>query len=182
MNKLVGSYYVLAKLPVWAIAGILFAVTQLPIIVGRDFLEGIPYQVAYSAVIGDVCLALCVLVAAAIIQDECTHIPMWLQGKTHIMILVTSVLVGSTVCFFTLDSRSGQGMDIYHDVVIAPLFLYLAVTLLPVIYYSGTRSEKRWVVGFIAFWLVLVGFDVKYDRMNQRRWLHNNIDFIEQMK
>jgi hypothetical protein len=183
MQERFGVIYILSVLPVWATVAILLAVTQFAIIVGRDFLEGIPYQVSYSAAIGDTGFVIVVLIAALILQSRAVYIPPWLCNRTvHVVIFAASVLLGITVSVLTLHSRSGQWMDIYHDVTSAPLFLNFAIILLPVIYYNGTRVEKLAVFGFITLWLVFVAFDIKYDRMNQRRWLHDNIDFIEQMK
>jgi hypothetical protein len=87
------------------------------------------------------------------------------------VILLASVVLSVTICVLTLGSRSGQVMDIYHDVVIAPLILYFAITLVPVIYYNGTKAEKTALLCFIVLWAALVAFDIKYERMDQRTWL-----------
>jgi hypothetical protein len=173
--KLVGSYYVLATLPVWATAAILFAITMATILVGRDVLEGLPYNVAYSAIIGDAGLLIGVLIAATILQWGIVDVPQWLHsGTTHVLILFVLALGGTAVCLLTLGSRSGQAMDIYHDTVIAPLILYLAITLVPVIYYNGTKTEKLSVLVCFVLWASLVVFDIKYKRMDQRSWLQNH--------
>jgi hypothetical protein len=173
--KRVGSYYVLTALPVWATAAIMFAITLAAILVGRDILEGLPYNVAYSAALGDAGLVIGVLIAATILQRGGANIPNWLQsGTTHILILLASFALGLLVCVLTLSSRSGQVMDIYHDVVVAPIILYLAVTLVPVIYLSGTKMEKTAVLCFVLLWAGLVSFDIKHDRINQRTWIANH--------
>lgn len=83
MEGYVGIIYILNTLPIWAIAVILFAITMVPILIGRDILEGMPYNVAYSAVIGDVFLMIGVLIAATILQRG-AHIPQQLQdGYIH---------------------------------------------------------------------------------------------------
>jgi hypothetical protein len=175
MENYVGIYYVLYTLPVWAIAGILFLITLVAILVGRDILEGLPYNVSYSAVIGDAGLIIGVLITATILQRGGAYIPSWfLNEKMHINIIGLCFLLGLFICFLTLGLRSGQLMDIYHDVIIAPLILYFAITLVPVIYYNGTNIEKWAVIGFIFLWLALVVFDIKYKRMDQRSWLQNH--------
>lgn len=185
-NKLYGSHLVLTRLPVWATAAILFALTQIPILVGRDVMEGLPYNVAYSATIGDIGLAIIAFIAATVLQRwgfslrRGIPLPGWLQGKMiHKIILSVSVVVGIIVCELTLSSRSGQLMDVYHDVIIAPLFLYLAITLLPIIFMNGTKVEKRATVCLILLWVGLVGFDIKYDRLNQLRWLKNHGEIFQ---
>ena len=175
MDKITGSIYVLSIMPIWAIVAIFYAVTMLPILVGRDILEGIPYNVSYSAVIGDAGLVISVLIAATILQRGGADIPQRLQdGATHAMIFFACVGLGMVICAFTLSSRSGQTMDIYHDIVVAPLFLYLAITLVPIIYFNGTKTEIAAVVVFVLIWAALVGFDIKYKRLDQRPWLQNH--------
>jgi hypothetical protein len=175
MEKLTGSIYVLSVLPIWAIVAILFAVMMLSIFVGRDILEGFPYNVSYSAVIGDAGLIICILIAATILQRGGVDIPQRLQdGETHAMIFFSCVWLGMAICAFTLESRSGQAMDIYHDIIVAPLFLYLAITLVPIIYLNGTKVEIAAVVCFVLLWAALVSFDIKYERLNQRQWLQNH--------
>lgn len=179
---LVGSYYVLTKLPIWATAMILYFATLGIIHIGRDYFEGLPYQVAYSAQFGDAALFGVVLLAAGILQQHTGSIiiPQWLESSTvHMATLAASLALGVLVSVLTLKTRSGQAMDVYHDVVIAPIIVYLAITLLPVIYFNGTRIEKVTTVCFILFWLALVVFDIKAERMNQREWLtKNGVHFI----
>ena len=175
MQHLVGSIYVLALLPIWAIALILYFGTLGVIHVGRDYFEGLPYQVAYSAQFGDAALFGAVLIAAGILQTEVAYIPEWLQnGNTHLMIASGSYSLGIAVCLATLKTRSGQFMDIYHDVVIGPLILYLAITLLPIIFLNGSTTEVLATICLALFWAGLVIFDIKKQRMDQRTWLKNN--------
>ncbi|MFZ1019523.1 MAG: hypothetical protein WAN61_00830 [Minisyncoccia bacterium] len=170
-----GVYYVLATLPIWATAAILFTITMAAILVGRDIFEGLPYNVAYSAVIGDAGLVIGILIAATILQRGGTYIPQTLQsGTMQFFLLVCCFVLGITACSLTLGSRSGQLMDIYHDVVIAPMILFLAVTLVPVIYYNGNETEKTALLCFVVLWAGLVAFDIKYKRMDQRSWLQNH--------
>ncbi len=175
MDNFVGGIYVLSALPIWATAAIIFAITLTVIFIGREILEGIPYNIAYSAVIGDVGLTIGVLIGATILHREGVHIPQWLQNIfIHLTILLGSVLFGIIICESTLDSRSGQVMDIYHDVIIAPLLLYLAITLLPIIFINSTRVEIISTLCFILLWIALVVFDIRYGRINQRRWLQSH--------
>lgn len=172
---LTGSLYILATLPIWATAAILFAVTMAAILIGRDVFEGLPYNVAYSAVIGDAGLVISILIAATILQRGVIYLPVWLQdGTFHGMIMLTCVVLCGSICALTLGSRSGQLMDIYHDVVIAPLILYCGITLVPVVYYNGTGVENGALICFVCLWLGLVFFDYKCKRMDQRSWLQNH--------
>lgn len=180
----VGIFWIFNKFPIWLIAAILFLVIPLPILVGRDVFEGMPYQVSYSAAVGDAGFIIIVLLAASIFQravsfsytfgnSSLLYKWQW-SGKVHCVILAICVIFGAIVSYTTLASRSGQLMDIYHDVVIAPLFLYLAIMLLPLIWVLGNTVEKRTTVLLILLWAGLVVFDAKQDRLNQRRWLEHH--------
>lgn len=184
MENLVGIYWVLETLPIWVTFVIIVVVVQLMILIGRHALEGIPYQIAYSAIIGEgLCFTVMVFIAVGILQRGGIHIPLWLQGgKMHGVVAFISVCFGVFICWTTLEDRWGHLMDIYHDIVVVPFILYSATTLLPVVYYSGTRIEWWAVVVFILLWLASFAFDVKYDRLNQRRCLIRGIEAIEEME
>jgi hypothetical protein len=175
MEHLVGSLYVLASLPTWEVAAIFIFVVLVPMFVGRDYFEGVPYQVSYSAQLGDAGLFVVVLIAADILHRSGAQIPAG-EGVTetqemHFIVWLFSFVICSQLSRVTLKKRSGKLMDIYHDVVIVPLFIYLAFTLLPVIYSYGTWVEQVATACFALLWLALVFFDTKYKRMNQREWL-----------
>src|SRR3989344_1393385 len=145
-----GFYWIFANAPLWVIAGVLYFTTDVAMHVGRDWLEGLGYQVAWSAKIGDGVLFITVLMIAAMFQDgRALHIPGWLQlASVHAWFIMACFALGGAVSVLTIGSRSGQVMDIYHDIVIAPALLYLAVTLLPIVVYNAKWWE--WVVVLVA--------------------------------
>ena len=170
-TQFVGSHYALSVLPIWASALVFFGVTMGVIYVLRDIFEGLPYQVAYSAQLGDAALAGAVLVAATILQRG-EALPGWLiSGNFHVFAALISVSFGVT---WWLIDRPTQWGDIYHHLFVAPLILYLAITLLPVILFNGTRIEKLCVLCFALLWAALVVFDITHARMNQRQWLQSH--------
>lgn len=110
-----GIYAILATFPIWATAAILFTVTMATILVGRDVFEGLPYNVAYSAVIGDAGLVIGVL-GATILQRGGTYIPSWLQvGEYQGLVASGGVVVCSIICRLTINSRSGQAVDFINQ-------------------------------------------------------------------
>lgn len=173
---MVGIYWFLANCPIWATAMILYFSTLGVIHVGRDYFEGIPYQVAYSAQFGDTLLFGAVLIAATILQQrDGADIPLWFQGLgTQILVLGGCFLLGFVVCIVTLKTRSGQKMDMFHDIAMGPVILFLAITLLPVIWNNGTVVEISATAGFILVWAGLTVFDIKHERMDQRKWLQSH--------
>lgn len=167
-SQFVGSHYVLYELPIWASSIILYAATIGVIYILRDFFEGLPYQVAYSAQFGDVALVGAFLIAATILQRN-DPLPWWLScGYFHVLAALVSVGFGIT--WWSLDRPAHWG-DIYHHLFVAPMILYLALTLLPVILINGTKVEKCWVLCFALSWVTLLAFDLKHERINQRQWL-----------
>lgn len=170
--KLTGIYHILAELPIWSIAAILIAITMMAIFIVGEVFRGNPYNVAYSAVIGDAGLVIGVLVASTMLQKGEVTIPGFLQSTTtQLFLFVASVMSGIIFCFVTLKSRSGQSQDIYHDAVIVPAFLFLGVTLVPVVYYNGTKIEKIVFACSVMLWVCLVIIDIRYRRMDQSSWL-----------
>ena len=165
-------YDFLTNTPIWALFAILFALTYGAIFVGRHLLEGVPYQVSYSAFIGDAGLLVAVLIAATVLQRSHAIIPDLLTaGWVHFEIYFGALVFGVIICVTTLKSRDGKLMDIYHDIVIAPVVFYFALALLPVIYWGGNQFEKGSTSFAIVLWLACVYYDAKFDRMNQRRLL-----------
>jgi hypothetical protein len=167
-----GIHWILATLPIWATALAIVVVTLVAINELRDLMEGVPYQVSRSALYGEAGLIITVLIAATILQRGKVVIPSFVQGgETQLQMLVMFVIVGLAVSRVTMKSRSNQLADIYHDAVVAPLFVFFGVTLLPVVYYGGTAFEKIIVYALINLWFIFFVTDVLGDRMNQRRWL-----------
>lgn len=175
--KLHGIYALLVKLPIWAITAILVAIS-LAVLVGRDIFEGLMYNISYSSMVGDAALIICVLIAATILQRGqwgFIYVPKLLNdGAVQRTVFLGFLSVGVVICALTLSSRSGQAMDVYHDIIIAPIFLFLAITLFPVIVINGKRKEIYAVILLILLWAGLVVFDFKYDRINQRQWLQDH--------
>lgn len=168
----IGGLYLLAHYPIWVIVAFLVALLHVVPFVGRDYFEGMPYQVSYSAQIGDAGLLIVILIAATILQREGTFIPAWLVSTPlHVILTIAVFAVGALASIATLKSRSGQLVDVYHDVVIASILMYFAVTCLPVISANGTYVEYWMTVILISVWVMLVLFDLMTHRMNQREWL-----------
>lgn len=173
MDHLNGGYWLLANAPVWATALVLYMGTMGVLFAGRNRLEGMPYQVSYSAQLGDGALFVIVLLAAGILQRG-GAVPHWLgqlDGSEHIVLMAVCMMLGVLVSFATHKSRSGQATDVYHDVVIAPVILYFAITLVPVVWTSGNDIEWVAMVELAGLWLVFVIKDSREKRLDQRSWL-----------
>lgn len=93
------------------------------------------------------------------------------DSRFHILAAIAGA--GFGIAWWWLDRPSHFG-DIYHHLLVAPLILYLAITLLPVIITKGTAIEKSAVMCLVLLWAALIAFDIKYNRVNQREWLENH--------
>ena len=177
MITFTGSHKILRALRASDTAAITFFITLGAMFVGRHFFEGVPYQISYSAMIGDTAGFIYILLRAQeILRRPEIHIPDWLQrNDVHIVTLGVSFLLGVIVCLLSLQARQGQVMDAYHDIVIAPMFLYLAITLIPVILYNGTRREMFEVGFYACLWLLLAILDWETGMIAQRVWLAGHI-------
>ncbi len=175
---MVGVHLVLAMTPIWVTAFVLFILVDGAFHIGRDAFEGLPYQVAYSAKIGDYALVMAVLIAAPILQRGGAQlIPWWLQTSgAHLSIMVASFLIGITVYFvrYKMNGDPVQLMDMYHDIIVVPILLLFGGTLSPVIFLNGTSFEMAAVSLLVFLWLTLVVYDIRTQRMNQRNWLQNS--------
>lgn len=169
--NLIGSYHVLAVLPIWATALILYMMTIGVIFVLRDRYEGLFYNTSYSAMLGDGALIGVVLMAAEILKRGVVSLPEFPQSVYfHICFALVGGVLG---CFWWLRiSHPQQWGDVYHHLVIVPLVVYLGLTLLPVIYYNGTRMEVIATICLIALWAGLVVYDLRSGRLDQRKY-HN---------
>ena len=138
-RALVGSHFVLAALPVWACAPLLYMGTMGVIFVLREHSEGLPYQIAYSAQFGDVALLTVVLIGSTVLHRG-VALPSWSLGWSfHGVCIGVAVACGAAWWWF---DRPPHSADIYHHLFVAPLFIYLALSLTPVVA-SGTRTRTH---------------------------------------
>lgn len=176
--KLAGGYYVLAALPLWATAASVFMVTIGIKWLFQWKLHGFWWDTSASSHFGDQFLLWPVLIGATILHRHEMNEPLWFLASwpTHIMLLIGCVGVGAIVCRLTIAGRSGGLVDMYHDLVVVPALLYLAITLVPLIYLEGTTNEKWWALAFVCGWALLVVYDFHTHRINQKQWLQDHLE------
>ena len=173
---LVGSHYVLAALPIWATVAVLVLLTYVVLYAGREYFEGMPYNVATSAIYGDAGFVICILIAAGILQRRPVE-HAWLESSSfHWGFAHLAVILGLVAQWLVIRQFGGFGqyVDTYHNLFIVPLFVYLLVTILPVIYLYGTITEKTFPIFALVLWVVLYLYDVATGRLEQRDWLRRH--------
>lgn len=173
-SQLIGSHLVLSLLPIWVTLAILYVINAGILFEGRDFFEGLGYNIARSSVHGNVGLVVCMLIAADILQRQPIG-PWWLEsGAFHWLAAGIALYTGFAVEIIVLANskwKLGQWMDVYHNTFIVPVFTYLMLTLLPVTYYNGTQLEIIVSFWLVVFWSILGIHDAQTGRLNQRDWL-----------
>jgi hypothetical protein len=178
MPELHGSHYILFTWPIWASAFLLYMLTQGVLFVLRDRSEGLYYNTSYSAVLGDGALIVIVLMAAEILKRVSESVVNW-TAMDHISAAIVSVAVG--VIWLCLAQPKYWG-DRYHHLGIASLLCYLGITLLvPVIFRHGTKAEITATICLILIWAVLVVYDAKTKRLDQRNY-HGLGEHLNAMK
>jgi hypothetical protein len=163
-----GIYWLLFSLPLGATTFALYALTLGMIFILRDMKEGLFYNTSYSAMIGDGAL-LAVVVSAIGILKQGGVPPVWFTAQLQMGAFGMSIVVGM---IWFLRDRPRCPADRYHHLVIAPLLLFLLLTLVPVIIKNGTRWDNALMVCFVAVWVGTLGYDVVTNRLDQRHY-HN---------
>lgn len=167
-------YNVLSQLPLWGLALALYLLTGFVVDAGRETLEGFSYNVSHAARYGDIGLIVIVLIGATVIK-RLDIPPSWLTSDMlHLAVAGICLAIGVVIEISVMANSQwqlGQAVDVYHNLVIVPLFLYLLIILLPLICSNGTGCEKVATLFFLLLWLMLVIYDAKVNRLNQRDWL-----------
>ena len=184
MMNFIGGYKPLVEKEVFEISAALLSILSL-MPLGRSMLEGFPYNICFSTIIGDpVGLVTAVLVVVTVLQRDCGQIrlPRRLmeglqRGSVHWVLALLSLFVGVACHFATSTSRVVTLMDLYHDLWIIPLFSYLGFILFPIIIFNGKKKEKAIFAGCIFLWLMLAIFDGNNTLMHQYQWCQHNTYF-----
>lgn len=133
----------------------------------RKVFEGSQYDVAWSATLGGLLIALVTLKAILIIQIG-VIIPSWMGNDFQEFVLVASLACG--VAWLITDWKT-QWADRYHHIVVFPIQIFLLGTLLPIIFTCGTKDDQRIGWTLICAFLILFAIDVIFGNLAQRRKL-----------
>lgn len=169
-----GIYHWLTVCPAWLTLLTLYigCIALLPL--GRKLFEGVAYNVALSSKWGDLALICCVLIAERTLRKQTVEIP-WINRRGfHATCRTLALLVGIGLqvrAAAVHGWRFGEIMDCYHNLIIVPVFLYLLVAALPIVYVYGTRVQKLGTVALLLLWGSLVCYDFATGRLEQQSWL-----------
>lgn len=168
---LIGSHQFLSAYPI-IVYVLIYFFFYLFLLIGRWISEGRAYDVAYSSKFGDIALAAFVIIAARIIQQPYFHPASWMESKTFHFI-VAGISIKAAVVYL-LTSKPRYAMDRWHALFVVPVFFYLIATTLPVYYQYASLTQFINGIFCILIWLVLVIYDGKKDRLDQRKWIRKH--------
>ena len=166
-----GVFWILSLVHPWVAMAILL-VLLLMIPVGRKILEGgEAYDVSFTSKYGDKGLTIIAFFGAEILHSGPVYVPVLLQDvHTQFRIYLLALLVCGLLCRATYEERESGVMDFFHDLVIAPVFITMALTVGPIILINGTHTQIVVTIGSGILWLSLVYFDNKTGRFWQKRY------------
>jgi hypothetical protein len=175
MKELNGIYAILVSMPIWSIVLVFYLLTLFVVDAGREIFEGFSYNVSFAAKYADVGLLVAILIGATILK----RIPGFDSFLGAEIFQIICVAISLLISLFMISSEvlmrqkhiSRQIVDIYHNILIMPLFVFLFLTLVPVIYLHGSNVERLTTLFFLLLWVVLMICDIKAGRLEQREWL-----------
>jgi membrane-associated HD superfamily phosphohydrolase len=145
-----------------------------PIQILRHVREKVPYQTAWSAILGDPLLVVALLIVITIIKRG-VDLPQVMENRYY-HLLALAVGIGIGVAWFLRD-RPKQWGDRYHHLVVAPMVAYMLFAVFPVIFISGTTSEINTVLCLVVIYLGTAAFDWKTGLIYQRQAAEERLRF-----
>ena len=167
-----GVFYIVKVLPIWFLFASLYFICIDVITIGREKLEGLAYNIAWSGKYGDLALITVIAICATIVQRVRVSDSWFNSWRYQMICLVTGLVIGALVNRSMLPSL--HAMDIYHNMIVVPILFFSLATLVPVLFAYGRIGEKQIAVVLLSVWLGLVIADHVTGRIDQRKWLERN--------
>lgn len=173
-----GLFYWLTLLPVTGTFAVLVVVCLGLTMEIRERTEGTSYTASKSSFPGIPILIGCALMAVPIIQRG-VHISHRLSDGWYHFVCFLLAICWAVVAQILATKQSRwtpkvTAADTYHNVVAAPLQLFLLLALTPVVWMYGSTREVLTMVLLFAVWLGLLAYDWATGRLDQRKWMRDN--------
>lgn len=169
-----GLFQLLASTP-WVVTVIvIYTFTELAIWFARQTQEGIGYQVSWTAKVGFSALFGLVGYGIWTLQNQAASIPSILQSSNvqmttlFVLVIVCIIYSGYTV---SQGLRSGYIADVYNDIVITPVMLFLLAMLVPVIVLNNGVWGYLLVIAAFIIWLGTLMIDIRNHTLDQRLYI-----------
>ena len=164
-SQVCGSVWLLLHLSAPYIPFIMFGVSTAAILVIRRITEGRVYDKARSSTLGDTFLSIYCGLIALTIQYELPPglhmMPWWHFGVSVLAVCsgialhVTGILRGGAWKRFNLLPTQW-----YHNMIVVPLFGYMVVSTLPVIFQTTHLIVSIVAGSFVFAWTALLAWDI----------------------
>lgn len=175
-----GIYSLLSKRPIWETSAILLSILAV-IPIGKSVLDGFLYNISFTSIVGDpIGLVTALKIVIVVLQRGPVYVPQHMEkflknSRMHWLFAFLSFSFGVALHLLMAAFHGVTLMDTYHDLVVLPMFIYLGITLIPVMCFNGKRKEKFFFWGFITLWLSLYLVDVNNNLMFQHMWFYRHI-------
>jgi hypothetical protein len=168
---MLGVYHFLATTHVVTLLIMFILVSIVPIQLMRKLFEGSQYDVAWSANLGGVALAL-VMLDAVLLLHQGLLLPSWMGYGFQVIAWIVSFVLGSVWLLFDFHT---QWADRYHHIVVFPLQVFLLTILLPVIFGRGTNEDRGTTSLLLVIFACLLVVDVVFGNLDQRQKLRETL-------
>jgi hypothetical protein len=170
--KLVGIYYVLFNTNIWVMLAVLWFVVDKMTRLIRKKTEGFDYQIARTPDYGDPAIVTALLMTVSILQSQPVEPPALFNNLSNqVLACIFFTIVGGAAYVATKESRSGRLGDLFHDIVLFPILLFLVVALLPILWTYGSWIQIAAVPAIATFMSALLWHDTKHNKLKQREYL-----------
>lgn len=147
---MVGIYWFLKIIPIWALTVFLFFVCLNVLFILRDKLEGLPYNISVCSQQGDTALIISILIAVERLQKGII-LPNWAQPLAFqflcLGIAASAGIIDTTVVTIFGDSWHEQTIaDRYHNLFALPLLVFFILASLPIL-----LKEQWWEIMITIF-------------------------------
>ena len=175
-----GIYWFLWSCPIWAIALALYFLVIGILFIIRDLREGLPYNISVASQQGDLVLIGIILIGAEIIKRQTVSM-LWMGDfNFQLILLAVSVFFGTFYQWVVVSKNKewGTAADAFHNLFIVPLLVFMLGATVPVILLCGTKLEWNFAIFFLVIWFATLVFDWFYGRLQQKKWIGDNIEQI----
>lgn len=166
---LVGILEWLSVVPIWTTTVLFyFLLAGIPWIL-RDRYERFYYNTAVSSQLADGLLFGVVLIGATLLQEG--KEPPVLLNTWWLQALGGVAAIAMGVIWRLMDHTGPKPADVYHHLVIAPVFFYLLAIAIVMIVSAGTLAQRWFLALSLMVWVASAMYDVRTGRHQPRRWL-----------
>lgn len=180
-TQLIGSYRWLTMYPMFETITFLFMISIVAVFYIRDAFEGLAYNASRCALWGG--LAVLGIIAIGIHVIRTGVIPPFLASDTfHFGAAALSAVLAGINIRANLKKEDGikeTVADLYHNWILLPGYIYLCLTVIPLIFAQLGKSEDLGLlviitIVLIMIWVVTGMDDKKFGRLKQQKYLENH--------